>query len=234
MKKLGSILVKSSLADSHDDGNQASADEPTYIHPLPSLQTPLRAASDDEAPLGFLGMDTLNSSEELLSGFPDGSGEESEEYFENSSDEENSGSSDGEIEQIIARNHSSPSKHRSPDGGEDGADDEGHAADEGSGIRSRLKTGAKADWTRHGRSFRVRMNGTRKLTAGSLPIFLEEPAKLAEEFDTMPQNRVNIVTMPKLTEGCGTSRPATVAVYFSRCSWGVRRGQRRKRGKWAA
>jgi protein tyrosine phosphatase len=34
-----------------------------------------------------------------------------------------------------------------------------------------------------------------------LPKFLDQPGGIADEFDSMPQNRVNIVTMPKLTEG---------------------------------
>eukprot|EP00038_Savillea_parva_P003458 m.125963 g.125963 ORF g.125963 m.125963 type:complete len:895 (+) comp11179_c0_seq2:88-2772(+) len=127
---------------------------------------------------------------------------ESEYCEENSSDEDVS-SDEGEFQQVIERNHSSPSKSARADESDDdvlavpSTGDSLHPPE-----RRRLRTGAKADWTRHGTSFKVRMNASRRLNVDTMQAFLDDPTALSEEFDTMPQNRVNIVTMPKLTEGC--------------------------------
>lgn len=211
-KKLGSVMMSTSVVDRED--------EPTYIQPLPSgpQSEPAQSeagSTDDSGAIVTSSQDGSADPEQPAEGSDDGGGfgslaEENSsdgseaEYQEANSSSEESGS-EGEIEQVIERNHSSPTKKgRSPvDSDDESRPGEGDGGDEdGPRGRPRLRTGAKADWTRHGRSFRVRMNGTRKLTTGSVAIVLEDHKTLAEEFEAMPQNRVNIVTMPKLTEGC--------------------------------
>jgi protein tyrosine phosphatase len=64
----------------------------------------------------------------------------------------------------------------------------------------RGKTGASADWKKHGASFRARLSAQHRLTVNSLRMFLTDLAKVGKEFGDIPENRVNLLTTPKLTE----------------------------------
>ena len=125
-------------------------------------------------------------------------GSDSEEYYEsNSSDEGSSEEEDGGggplaggggLEPFPASG-APPEEPRSADPPADAAE-----------FRARGKTGTLADWTRHGASFRARLHNSRKLTPAKLRALNAQPAELAKEFDMIPENRTNIMTMPKLSE----------------------------------
>mmetsp|Transcript_885 Transcript_885/g.2936 ORF Transcript_885/g.2936 Transcript_885/m.2936 type:complete len:834 (-) Transcript_885:44-2545(-) len=238
VKNLGSILVKTSLADNEGggeaevaaaaagEGNGGEAtvgtsavvvgpedhsDDPTYIDPIPVDEVAAAAAAAADPPAAAAAAD--QAAEHSGAGNDAGGADDSDGSSyreENSSDEdedtsyENSSDDDIDtIEQVVLAGHTSPAKSLSSDFGDrsDGDDDdevEGWTAG-GRVWRPRLRTGARADWRSHGKSFRVRMNGSRKLSLGGVRAVLDERATLAEEFDAMPLNRVNMMTMPKLT-----------------------------------
>jgi len=65
----------------------------------------------------------------------------------------------------------------------------------------RGKTGASADWKKHGASFRARLSAKHRHNVASLRAFLTDLANVGKEFGDIPENRVNLLTTPKLTEG---------------------------------
>jgi len=67
-------------------------------------------------------------------------------------------------------------------------------------IKYEWKTGAAADWKRHGASFKARLSDTLQHNETSLGLYLGNSDKLEKEFANVPENRVNILTTPKLTE----------------------------------
>eukprot|EP00039_Didymoeca_costata_P008353 m.110748 g.110748 ORF g.110748 m.110748 type:complete len:767 (-) comp14049_c0_seq7:1348-3648(-) len=58
-----------------------------------------------------------------------------------------------------------------------------------------------ADWTKHSKSFKMRLQNSKPLDKTTIKIITKDISALDKEFEDIPQNRVNIVAMPKLTEG---------------------------------
>lgn len=202
--------------------DQTGADDPTYIQTLPASpptsslggtpQRTVRHGGGGGGVFSVTGGQGAATRTESVCG-DEHSEEEGEEDSDSEYYEENSSSDEEELELPQPdRGHASSVNHFTHTVAEDeedegGSDGNGHDAfvEDGmfadGGGRLRMRTGAKADWKSHSSSFRVRMTSSRQLTINTLKIFLEDTAAVAKQFDMMPQNRVNIVTMPKLTEG---------------------------------
>eukprot|EP00041_Stephanoeca_diplocostata_P036134 m.1302609 g.1302609 ORF g.1302609 m.1302609 type:complete len:825 (+) comp24808_c0_seq7:272-2746(+) len=209
--------------------DQTGADDPTYIQTLPA-SPPSRVSGTPTSARGATPQRTVRhggggggsvfavtgaegEATRTESAYGDEHSEEDEEDSDSEYYEENSSSDEEELELPEPdRGHAGSVNHfthtvaedAEDEGASDGNGDDGFVEDgmfADGGGRLRMRTGAKADWKSHSSSFRVRMTSSRPLTINTLKVFLEDSAAVAKQFDMMPQNRVNIVTMPKLTEG---------------------------------
>ena len=203
---------------------RSTSDDPTYIHALPSesgskkslagspntsaddASAAINAAlpppspelfeRDPENTLPVIGDVIVEDAEEEAD-----SSDNSDYYEENSSD----ANSDSDDDEPASPSTGGTAFTKGPGGsslrrGRSGSSMKSHASSI-RGIAGRGKTGASADWKKHGASFRARLSAKHKHNEASLRAFLADLAKVGKEFGDIPENRVNLLTTPKLTEG---------------------------------
>lgn len=202
-------------------GQQSQPDDPTYIVALPMSP---KASSGNEENTGADDVENMDPSRLIASPtkrlsstthLTIAENEECEvdssdnsDYYEENSSDANSESDDDDVtsrpsrqfgSKAFVRGGTSTSKRRSSSGSMKSL--ARSFRNTNSVIRGRGKTGAAADWKRHGASFRARLNARHPHTQETLAEFVNNPSAAASEFGNIPENRVNLLTTPKLTEG---------------------------------
>ena len=195
------------------DGDYISELDPTYITALP--QSPAQPARHKTKRLGS----ALNlakkpadhaqgdaSEEEEMTGFrttPDVVNSSDDEGGAVNSSDDEVNSSDGEVNSSDDGGavNSSDEDDGSDDQAADGTSIGGGFVDRGGfSAEPRQRQSKSAAPEGHSKSFRIRLNRSQFVTGKTNAIKLKDFSVLDKEFDDIPQNRVNIMHMPKLTE----------------------------------
>lgn len=187
-----------------DSSSSSDAGDPTYIEALPQTPPPPRAHHGIQVSVSN-GTPDIYDDEEDPQNSSDGESSHSE--YDNTEENSSCGewnSSDGESDDETGDGHSLTMIR----------EEEELAAATKAGEKSLLHPGAQnfsrkgkkdrlggtQDWTTHSKSFRMRLQNSSPLTKAALEIVSKNHTLLEKQFEDIPQNRVNIVTMPKLTE----------------------------------